>query len=156
MAAQPNLLPRIDPQFAKYQMRIGRSRIHRLGVFATEKIPPRRKVIEYTGERLTQLQAKRRWLRQWRRKGPKRYCLFEVNARWVVDGAMGGSGAELINHSCQPNLRTRRIGGRIFYFSRRRIRTGEELTVDYRWDRESPKVRCRCGSRKCRGTINRK
>jgi SET domain-containing protein len=72
----------------------------------------------------------------------------------MLDGAVGGSGAELINHCCEPNLRTRRILGHIFYFSRRRIRRGDELTLDYRFSKKAPQVVCRCGSPSCRGTIN--
>jgi len=36
------------------------SRIHRWGVFAQERIPARRKAIEYTGERVSRREAKRR------------------------------------------------------------------------------------------------
>jgi SET domain-containing protein len=38
--------------------------------------------------------------------------------------------------------------------SRRDIRRGEELTVDYHFDKKVEKVVCRCGAEKCRGTIN--
>ena len=69
---------------------------------------------------------------------------------------MGGSGAEIINHSCDPNLRSCIVGGHILYMSKRAIRRGEELTVDYRFSDKIEKVRCRCGSSVCRGTINLK
>jgi len=42
----------IDPRYARFRMTIGPSRIHQVGVFAAEMIPARRKVIEYTGERV--------------------------------------------------------------------------------------------------------
>lgn len=156
MPASRRVAPQIDPRFAKFRMRVGKSRIHRLGVFAAEPIPAWRKVIEYTGERLSNREAEKRFLKGWRQRGASSIYFFEVNRRCVVDGAVGGSGAELINHCCDPNLRARKIAGRIFYFSRRRIRTGEELTVDYRYDRRARRVRCRCGARNCRGTINQK
>jgi len=38
--------------------------------------------------------------------------------------------------------------------SKRPIRRGEELTIDYLFAKDIDKVRCRCGSAKCRGTIN--
>jgi uncharacterized protein len=38
--------------------------------------------------------------------------------------------------------------------SLRIIKPGEELTVDYMFDRKVDKIPCSCGSRKCRGTIN--
>jgi uncharacterized protein len=80
--------------------------------------------------------------------------IFRLNWRWYVDGEMGGNGAERINHSCEPNLKVRRIHGHILYFSRRRIGAGEELTIDYHYRPESPRVKCECGAANCRGTIN--
>ena len=71
-----------------------------------------------------------------------------------LDGAFGGSGAEIINHSCDPNLRTWNFKGHILYMSKRVIRPGEELTVDYRFSDKIDKVKCRCGSPNCRGVIN--
>jgi SET domain-containing protein len=38
--------------------------------------------------------------------------------------------------------------------SRRRIKKGEELTVDYHFDADADRTPCSCGSKKCRGTIN--
>jgi SET domain-containing protein len=39
-------------------------------------------------------------------------------------------------------------------FSLRRVRAGEELTLDYQFHDEAEEIPCRCGSAKCRGTIN--
>jgi len=72
---------------------------------------------------------------------------------WLY-GAFGGSGAEIINHSCDPNLRSMNFKGHILYMSRRAIRRGEELTVDYRFAKDIERVKCRCGARSCRGVIN--
>jgi uncharacterized protein len=146
---------KLDPRFTNWNLRVKPSGIHRLGVFASENISRGRKVIEYTGERISRRVAAARFRRIWRSAGPKRCYLFQLNRGWAIDGAVGGSGAELINHSCDPNLQTRRILGHILYFSRREIRRGEELTVDYRFPKRSVRIRCRCGSPKCRGTINR-
>ena len=149
--------PKLDPRFTCWRLRVGRSRIHRLGVFAAENIPNRRKVVEYTGERISLSEAAKRFEKLWRsRKRNKRFYWFSLNARWVIDGAVGGSGAGFINHGCDPNLGTRRIRGHIFYFSRRPIRKGEELTVDYSFSKEAVRVPCRCGAPACRGTINRR
>jgi len=146
--------PRIDPQYACFRLRLGRSRIHGWGVYAAEIIPPSRKVIEYTGERISHRVARQRFLRIWRRGGGRKIYLQRLNSRTAIDGARGGSGAERINHSCEPNLFCRKSRGRVFYLSRRRIRPGEELTVDYRFRRDGPQVLCHCGARTCRGTIN--
>jgi hypothetical protein len=42
-------IPRINPKFARFDLCIGHSGIHRFGVYALENIPARRVVIEYTG-----------------------------------------------------------------------------------------------------------
>jgi SET domain-containing protein len=139
--------PRIDERYACFRMAVRRSRIHRWGVFALEKIPPRRKVIEYTGERISRREVKRRSER------PHIY-LFELDTYWCLDGAVGGSGAELINHSCAPNLSSTIRQGHVLYMSRRAIEAGEELTVDYRFAKKMEAVECRCGALSCRGTIN--
>ncbi len=144
---QPAKVPAIDPRYACFPLRLGPSRIHRWGVYAVESIPPRRKVIEYTGERISRREAKRRG------QGPRTY-LFTLDSYWTLDGAVGGSGAEYINHSCEPNLYSWNFKGHILYMSSRLIHPGEELTVDYRFDKKIAPVTCRCGSPKCRGTIN--
>ncbi len=128
-------------------MEVRPSRIHRWGVFALERIPARRKVIEYTGERISRKETKRRSERE-------HIYLFELNPYWCIDGAVGGSGAELINHCCDPNLFSAIYRGHIIYMSRRVIKPGEELTVDYRFEKKMERVPCQCGAAGCRGTIN--
>lgn len=145
-------IPSIDPLFSKYSLRIGRSPIHQVGVFAVEEIPRGKKVIEYTGERLTLSQTVARFKRTWAPGRPT--YLLRLNRRWELDGAVNGSGAERINHCCDPNLKSKTIRGRAWFFSRRRIHVGEELTLDYRFSPQAPVVPCRCGSPNCRGTIN--
>lgn len=147
--------PRIDPRLCRYRLRVGRSRVHGRGVFACETIPAGRKVIEYTGERVSRLEARRRFLRAWRSRDRRLY-LARLDLYWAIDGASGGSGAELINHCCDPNLKWHRAQGRLFFFSRRRIRPGEELSLDYGFRRDGPRVTCHCGAPTCRGTINLK
>jgi len=137
----------INPDHAAFHLLVRPSPIHRLGVFADEPIPPRRKVIEYTGERVSRYEGRRRW-------DPKRSYLFYLNAYWQIDGAIGGSGAEYINHCCDPNLRTRIMSGHILYFSKRAIERGEELTVDYRYESDITPMPCHCGAPTCRGTMN--
>jgi SET domain-containing protein len=139
--------PGINSRHACFRMILRQSPIHRYGVYAAEAIPAHRKVIEYTGERISRRETRRRGL------GPQTY-LFTLDNYWTIDGSVGGSGAEYINHSCDPNLRATIIRGHILYFSKRQISPGEELTVDYRFPRTIEDVLCRCGASKCRGTIN--
>lgn len=140
--------PRLDPRYTCFGMKLARSKIHRWGVYSTERIPAGRKVIEYTGERISRRETKRR------ADGTDLIYLFTLDNYWTLDGSVGGSGAEYINHSCDPNLTTRIIRGHILYISDRVIAPGEELTVDYRFDKKVERVECRCGAKTCRGTIN--
>ena len=141
--------PRIDPQYAQFKLIIKPSRIHRVGIFAGELIPLGRKIIEYKGERI----SRRETLRRSNEQSAMIY-LFTLDAYWTLDGSVGGSGAEYINHSCDPNVRTWIAKGHILYMSMRDIRKGEELTVDYNFAKNIEKVPCFCGARNCRGTIN--
>ena len=154
MPSRQSKIPVLNPSAARFPLRIHRSSVHGFGVYALAPIPRGRKVIEYTGERLRASQAHARLLKQLAPGRPKRICIFRVNRFWSIDPAVGGSGAERINHSCDPNLVARGIRGRIFYISRRRIRAGEELSVDYGLSPEAFRIRCHCGSPKCRGFIN--
>lgn len=137
----------INPLFACFSLTVRPSKIHRWGVFAEEKIPARRKVIEYTGERISRREARQRSARSME-------YLFGLNSYWWLDGAVGGSGAEYINHSCEPNLYSCLVKSHILYFSKRAIAPDEELTVDYRFSPSSRIVRCHCGAPACRGAIN--
>ena len=112
-----------------------------------ERIPPRRKVIEYTGERISRRETKRRG-------DGKHTYLFTLDEYWTIDGAVGGSGAEIINHSCDANLRSCIFKGHILYYSQREIHPGEELTVDYLFSARIDRVPCTCGAGNCRGAIN--
>lgn len=141
--------PKIDPKLAMFRLAVKPSKIHRWGVFAGEEIPARRKVIEYTGERISRRETKKRCAR------PLNY-VFTLDSYWSIDGSAGGSGAEFINHCCEPNIEARIVKGHILYFAKRAIRKNEELTVDYHFSKDDEKVSCACGSRECRGTINRK
>jgi SET domain-containing protein len=144
-------VPAIDPKYAFYELEIRPSKIHRWGVYALEDIPARRKVLEYRGERISRKETRRRSDEQGRL-----IYLFTLDSYWTLDGAVGGSGAEYCNHSCDPNLVTEVRHGHILYLSRRPIRTGDELTIDYHFAKDVEEVICKCGSGKCRGTINLK
>jgi len=148
LASRRKQRTRIDPRHARFRLRIGQSSIHHLGVFAEERIPARRNVIEYVGEFVNPVESYRRTNRA------KAVYTIKLDEFWIIDGSVGGSGAEFINHSCDPNLRSRRLKGLVLLQSLRPIEAGSELTLDYHFSNEGPKVRCRCGSPKCRGTIN--
>ncbi len=141
--------PSINPKYARFKLSVRPSKIHRWGVFAEERIPKNRKVIEYTGELISRRETKRR------SEASELIYLFTVNSYWCRDGAVGGSGAEYVNHCCEPNCKAWiSRGEHILYMSLRDIEPGEELTLDYNFDKNVEKVVCGCGAAKCRGTIN--
>src|ERR1700690_2933332 len=142
-------VPVVDPNYAQFQLEIRPSKIHRWGLYAAEDIPARRKVMEYTGERINRRETKRRSEEQGRM-----IYLFTLDSYWTLDGSVGGSGAEYCNHCCDPNIVTEIRSGHILYMSRRAIRKGEELTVDYHFAKDIERIPCKCGASGCRGTIN--
>jgi SET domain-containing protein len=87
--------PSIDPRYAQFKLIIKPSKIHRVGIFAGEDIPVNRKIIEYTGEKISRKETLRRSNEQ-----ASTIYLFTLDAYWTIDGSVGGSGAELINHCC--------------------------------------------------------
>lgn len=142
--------PSINPRYSSFKLRLAPSKIHRWGVYAGEPIPARRKVIEYLGEKIGRVETKRR-------SNEREFnYLFTLDKYWTIDGSVGGSGAEFINHCCEPNLISRIVRGHILYFSLRPIKRGEELTIDYHFAPDVEVVPCACGAPECRGTINLK
>ncbi len=141
--------PAISEKHCCFRLSVHPSPIHRWGVFAEEFIPKGRKIIEYTGEKISRRETARRARRRYN-------YLFTLDSYWTIDGSAGGSGAEFINHCCEPNCVARIVKGHILYFAARDIQPGEELTVDYRFDPDVEEVKCRCGAANCRGTINLK
>jgi SET domain-containing protein len=147
----PQDVPQVDERYTNFKLSIRPSKIHRWGLYAEEDIPARRKIMEYTGERLNRIQTKRRSEEQGRM-----IYLFTLNSYWTLDGAVGGSGAQYVNHCCDPNITTVIRNEHIIYMSRRAIKKGEELTVDYHFAKDIEKYVCKCGAANCRGTINLK
>ena len=139
--------PRIDSSATAFRLEARPSPIHRFGIFAAQVIPTNVRVIEYTGERIGYREAERR------RERPYLY-LFWVAPGRLIDGAVGGSGAEFINHSCEPNVAVDIAEGRVFFVSLREIVVGEELLLDYRVGGDAPPMPCRCAAASCRGFLN--
>ena len=160
-------MPSTKPSVASVRVRIAltqpwfeirRSGIQGRGAFAVRPIPKGTRIIEYTGERITHAQADKRYDDE--AMGRHHTFLFIATQRTVVDARTQGSEAKYINHACDPNCEAVIDGGRIFIEAIKAIRTGQELTYDYSYGRdgtETPaderRYRCKCGSRKCRGSI---
>lgn len=124
-----------------------RSSIHGLGLFAESPILPRKKIGEYTGERISIREARKRARKR------RRIAIIEVDHQIAIDGAVNGGPFRFINHSCKPNLFIRIAHGRVEFYTKRKIDTGEELTCDYGETHHDGALRCRCGASNCREFI---
>lgn len=135
----------------------GASGIHGHGVHARVAIPDGTRIIEYTGERITKAEARRREARRLARQvrgGDGCVYIFELNRRHDLDGRKSRGVARLINHSCQPNCTAEKIRGHIWIVAKREIPAGAEVTFDYGYGfKEWPLHPCRCGAPRCAGFI---
>ena len=85
-AGKSRNVPTVDPRHACFKLEIKPSKIHRWGVYAAEDIPVRRKVMEYTGERINRKETKRRSEEQ-----DKLIYLFTLDSYWTLDGSVATS-----------------------------------------------------------------
>lgn len=138
----------LHQECARFQLRVAPSRIHRFGVFAGQAIPAGADIIEYTGQRVSR--------REWARRCFDRTYLLRLNKYWCVDGSVGGSGAQLINHCCEPNCKFRFEENSAWIAALKPIQPGSELLLDYNFSKDCAITPCYCGAPSCRGTINRR
>lgn len=92
-----------------------------LGLFASRPIPKGKRIIEYIGPRVPNEEVE---------KSNGKY-FFGVNRKWSIDGRGRDNIARYINHSCRPNAEAIISRGRVWIWSRRAIRPGEEIVYDY-------------------------
>jgi hypothetical protein len=119
-----------------------------LGLFALEAIPAGKRIIEYTGRLVSNEEVDRR-------KNGKYF--FGINTRWSIDGTARSNLARYINHSCRPNAVAYVSGHRVWVWSKRAIKPGEEITYDYGkeyFDVHIKPVGCKCG--RCAGKTKKK
>lgn len=92
-----------------------------LGFFTLDDIPADKRIIEYIGPVLTKKEADQ--------KGGK--YLMTISKEYVIDGSPRSNSARYINHSCRPNAKAYKTGVRVWIWSVRAIKAGEEITIDY-------------------------
>jgi SET domain-containing protein len=134
------------------------STIQGTGAFATRNIRKGTRIIEYLGQRISWRTADKRYDDE--KMGRHHTFLFTVDDKICIDGAVNGNAAGFINHSCDGNCEAINDRKRIFIDARRNIRKGEELAYDYQYERMDDHTEederfyaCRCGEKKCRGSI---
>lgn len=187
-----NCLNRLTQQPRKIPCTIFKTKNGRgWGLKAVKTIPRGSYIIEYTGEIIDQEESIRRGSKY--DEIGKSY-LFDLDfnekseAVYTIDAAHYGNLARLINHSCEPNCRIWPVATcnynasiyRLCIFTTRKIKSGEELTIDYSGgaiisDEEDEKIDngefldvtvsvnishkhktldvCKCGSKFCKGKI---
>jgi SET domain-containing protein len=117
-----------------------RSPIAGWGVYTTALIARETRIVQYTGQLVSQAEA---WRREQRYLPRRRIWIFNVNTRWARDAAFGGNIARYINHACRPNCYVEIDGRTIWIVASRRINKGQELTYDYNTE-GAAKIPCRC------------
>src|SRR5438046_10079632 len=125
---------------------IQKSSINGKGCFATIPFARGQKIAEYTGERISDLEATKRA----RNRRHLRIC--DIDGRFSLDGARGGNGTHYINHSCDPNAYMQTLYGHVLSFARRDIAPGEAVTSDYEETLLPDTNRGECGRKAWRGT----
>ena len=117
-------------------LRVGQSKAG-LGLFATVPIRKGQYIIRYSGRKLRSEVAD---------EIDNRY-LFEINARWTIDGSGRRNRARYINHSCRPNAEVYFVKHVIKIRAIKNIKSGDEITYDYGrdyFDTFIKQVGCKC------------
>lgn len=144
----------------KKLVKFDRSAIHNWGLYAQENIAANDMIIEYVGEQVRQRVADLREVK-YDQQGVGSSYLFRIDEDTVIDATKMGGIARFINHSCTPNCTAKiiRVDGtkRIVIYALRDIGQDEELTYDYKFEREidaTDRIPCLCGSVGCKGFLN--
>lgn len=138
------------------------STIHGKGVFARKDIPKGKKIIEYVGEHISWKEALRRHPHD--PSQPNHTFYFGLEDGSAIDAKYGGNESMWINHSCSPNCQSLEEDAgkstKVFLYAQKKIKAGDELFYDYGLQLEGKITKqikkdyeCRCGSKKCRGTM---
>ena len=111
-----------------------------LGLFALKPIAKGKRIIEYTGPIISNKEVDKR----------RGKYFFQINSKWSIDGSPRSNTARYLNHSCAPNAESFVFGHRIWIWSKKNIKEGEEITINYGkeyFDEHIKVSGCRC--RKC-------
>ncbi|KAH8596991.1 hypothetical protein B0O99DRAFT_98280 [Bisporella sp. PMI_857] len=160
LGADADLLSFNQLKKRKKPVKFARSAIHNWGLYAMENIPMNDMIIEYVGEKVRQQVADLREHR-YLKSGIGSSYLFRIDENTVIDATKKGGIARFINHSCMPNCTAKIItvekSKRIVIYALRDIGQNEELTYDYKFEREigsTDRIPCLCGTAACKGFLN--
>jgi hypothetical protein len=114
-----------------------------LGMFALRPIPKGKRIAEYTGPFVPNEEVERR----------RGKYFFEVSRKQSIDGSGRSNIARYINHSCKPNAEAIISHRRVWIWSTKNIKPGEEITYDYGeeyFEGVIQPIGCRC--KKCKSS----
>ena len=133
--------------------KIKKSKIDKNGLYANCDIKKGTKIIEYKGKIISVKKS----AEDPKFDNDKAIYLFNINKRFDLDGDFKFNTARLINHSCDPNCEVTGTGLKVWVYSIKDIKKGEEFSYDYgfSFDEDFKNYPCRCGSIKCCGYIIR-
>ena len=127
------------------------------GLFAAQDVRAGEFVMEYCGEVLHEdAYAERK--QRYHDEGRSHYYFMTLSSSETIDATLRGNEGRFLNHSCAPNCETQKwmVRGelRIGIFATRDVQAGEELTIDYKFERFGEKPsRCYCMAGACCGWI---
>src|SRR5271156_6941484 len=110
-------------------LKVRRSRIHGVGVYAVTRIAKGTRIIEYVGERVTSAELDIRYDDD--TAECRRTFVFHLDGDRYIDAARLGNNSRFINHSCDPNCEAYLVNDRIFIRAVKNIEPRVELTYDY-------------------------
>ncbi|KAM7539249.1 hypothetical protein Aperf_G00000055365 [Anoplocephala perfoliata] len=114
-------------------------------------------IVEYTGEIIDFEEFKRR-VRYYDKNKQTHHYFMSVAPNCVIDSGTKGNWARFVNHSCEPNAITQKwiVKGlpRVGFFAARDIKSGEEITIDYKFVQFGQREqKCYCGAPSCTGIM---
>jgi SET domain-containing protein len=124
---------------------VGTSAIAGRGLSTAKAITRGRRIIQYTGEKITKTESDKRL-------AEGNVYIFALNERYDIDAQAHRHQARYINHSCDPNCHVEKTSRTIWIVASRDIRAGEELTYNYGYElTDALPHPCTCGAQNCCG-----
>jgi SET domain-containing protein len=131
----------------RFDVRVGKSKIHGKGLYSKDRIPAKRKIGSLAGEVISKKAAREK------AKSTDSIAIVELWNGRALDASVNSNELRYINHSCRPNTYLRTIGNHVEFYALHTIAADEELTCNYGPTHHDGKKRCNCGASKCKGFI---
>ncbi len=121
------------------------SKIRGTGGFAKIDIRRGKRIVEYTGPRISHEEAQELIERG-------NAYIFTLDDEVAINGWVRWNTARFLNHSCAPNCESRIVRDRVWIYALPSIQAGEELTYNYGYALGDAEANpCRCGAPSCVG-----